>query len=132
MVWPVLERVTRPMRAGPFNPSALDSMYMMRGFMPALCLMISAGPSPPPPCGGRGWRRGSASLLDVLEREQAERALDEAFDLLAADVAEGAVVEVDQADLVARDPLQVIVHLLALGGVGLHPCLRHQVLHLVV
>src|SRR6185295_14303312 len=99
--------------------------------MPALCLMISAGPSPPPPCGGRGWR-GSASLLDVLEGEQAERILDETADLLAADVAEGAGVEVDKGHLVLHRLLDVVIHLLTLGRVRFHPRIRNQLLHLVV
>src|SRR5512147_1708831 len=91
------------------------------------------GPSsPPPPKRGRGHEGRSAALLDVLEGEQAERVLHEPADFLAADVAIGAVVEIDEIDVVLRHLLQVDVHLLALGGIALNPRIRDQLLHLVV
>ena len=49
---PVFEKVTRPIRAGPVRPSALDSMYMIRGSTTSASHPTNACPRWVPPIAG--------------------------------------------------------------------------------
>ncbi|PAV67252.1 hypothetical protein WR25_19514 [Diploscapter pachys] len=77
-------------------------------------------------------RHPCIQLHRFLERETAQRVLQEVLDIATRDVDVRAVVQVDPVHVLLGQLLQVLVHLPALDRVGLHPGRGHQVLDLVV